>query len=228
MKIGKTLQNLRTQLGYSQREVAEQLTQKGYILTQGALSNWEVGRREPDLLRFFALCDFYGVQDIRYTFTGVKSDSYDPLAGLNENGKWHAKQLIDMLYTDPQFTQALPDQDYKIIRLYDIPVSAGSGMFLEESSYTELMLDKDKVPRGTDFAVRARGDSMEPAIYDGQILFIKKREYVEEGEIGIFSLNGDAYCKRMEKGQLISLNKKYPPIALGDDDRLAVFGKVLL
>ena len=39
---------------------------------------------------------------------------------------------------------------------------------------------------------------------------------VENGEIGIFSLNGEAYIKKLQDDQngisLISLNEKYPPI----------------
>ena len=38
---------------------------------------------------------------------------------------------------------------------------------------------------------------------------------VENGEIGIFSLNGEAYIKKLQDDQngvfLISLNEKYPP-----------------
>ena len=51
------------------------------------------------------------------------------------------------------------------------------------------------------------------------------------GEIGIFSLNGDAYIKKLQNDKdgifLISLNEKYAPIKVGENDRLDIFGKVL-
>ena len=41
-----------------------------------------------------------------------------------------------------------------------------------------------------DFGVRVAGDSMEPLYLDGQIIWIHKQETLEEGEIGVFFLEG--------------------------------------
>ncbi|MGO5544330.1 S24 family peptidase [Blautia sp. HCP3S3_H10_1] len=53
---------------------------------------------------------------------------------------------------------------------------------------------------------------MEPLYLDGQIIWIHKQETLEEGEIGVFFLDGDAYVKKYHQSdsgiQLISLNKK--------------------
>ena len=57
------------------------------------------------------------------------------------------------------------------------------------------------------------------------------REGVANGEIGIFALNGEAYIKKLKDDKdgifLISLNEKYEPIRVGENDRLDIFGKVL-
>ena len=49
--------------------------------------------------------------------------------------------------------------------------------------------------------------------------------------IGIFSLNGEAYIKKLHDDKngvfLISLNEKYPPIPVGENDRFDVLGKVV-
>ena len=54
---------------------------------------------------------------------------------------------------------------------------------------------------------------------------------VANGEIGIFALNGEAYIKKLQNDKdgifLISLNEKYAPIKVGENDRLDIFGKVL-
>ena len=51
---------------------------------------------------------------------------------------------------------------------------------------------------------------------------------VENGEIGIFSLNGEAYIKKLQDDKngvfLISLNEKYPPIPVREHD---IQGKVV-
>ena len=54
-----------------------------------------------------------------------------------------------------------------------------------------------------------------------------KYSHIEDGEIGIFYLNGDAFCKKKQGGFLISLNSKYEPISLREHDEFRVYGKVL-
>ena len=72
---------------------------------------------------------------------------------------------------------------------------------------------------------------MEPQFEDGQIAWVLQQDTLENGDIGIFSLNGDAYIKKLKDDErgvfLISFNKKYTPILIGSDDRLDIFGKVI-
>ena len=81
------------------------------------------------------------------------------------------------------------------------------------------------------FGVRISGDSMEPEFHDGQIAWVLQQESVANGEIGIFALNGEAYIKKLQNDKdgifLISLNEKYAPIKVSENDRLDIFGKVL-
>lgn len=49
------------------------------------------------------------------------------------------------------------------------------------------------MPESANFGVKISGDSMEPEFEDGQIAWVLKQDMVENGEIGIFSLNGEAY-----------------------------------
>ena len=50
---------------------------------------------------------------------------------------------------------------------------------------------------------------------------------VNEGEIGIFFLNGEGYIKRLGRGELVSLNPEYQPIRLHDYDNFRCQGRVL-
>lgn len=85
------------------------------------------------------------------------------------------------------------------------------------------------LPEDTTFGVRISGDSMEPEFHDGQIAWVLQQESVANGEIGIFALNGEAYIKKLQNDKdgifLISLNEKYAPIKVGENDRLDIFGK---
>jgi len=114
----------------------------------------------------------------------------------------------------------------KTIRLYTIPAAAGAGTFLDGDHYVELEID-ETVPSEADFALRVSGDSMEPRFYDGQVIFVKEQASLERGEIGIFSLNGDSFVKKLGRGELLSLNPRYSPIKIGELDSLYVFGKVV-
>ncbi len=116
--------------------------------------------------------------------------------------------------------------DNRRLRLYDIPVSAGRGNYLEEGSYEMIEVD-NTVPSLADYAVRVSGNSMQPRFVDQQIIFIHEQPVLEEGEIGIFCLNNDTYLKKLGKGCLISLNPEYDPIPIQDHDNFRVFGRVV-
>ena len=116
------------------------------------------------------------------------------------------------------------------VGLFDLPVSAGTSQFLDSDRFSEIEVG-DEVAANADFGVRVAGDSMEPLYLDGQIIWIHKQETLEEGEIGVFFLDGDAYVKKYHQSdsgiQLISLNKKYAPIQVTSGSTLKTFGKVV-
>ena len=116
--------------------------------------------------------------------------------------------------------------DKKLLRLYDVPVSAGGGNYLDSNDY-EMIEVESTVPGSTDYAVRISGDSMMPRFVDKQIIFVHEQPTLEEGEIGIFSLNHHAYVKKLGKGCLLSLNPHYPPIPIQEQDEFKVFGRVV-
>ncbi len=72
---------------------------------------------------------------------------------------------------------------------------------------------------------------MTPRYKNGQTIWIKEQPTLENGEIGVFLLNGSAYCKKFRhtnKGTaLISLNNAYTPIKIQESDQLYIMGKVL-
>ena len=75
------------------------------------------------------------------------------------------------------------------------------------------------------------GDSMEPVYTDKQKVFVHAQDYLNNGEIGIFSLDDNVYIKKLQDDDnghfLISLNKKYDPIPINENSNFMVLGKVL-
>ncbi|MCL2563196.1 MAG: XRE family transcriptional regulator [Oscillospiraceae bacterium] len=114
----------------------------------------------------------------------------------------------------------------RLLRLYDTPVSAGGGNYLDDGTHEMIEVD-NTVPRTADYALRVSGDSMMPRFVDSQIIFVHEQPALDEGEIGIFCFNQDVYLKKLGRGCLISLNNKYAPIPIGEHDDVRVFGKVV-
>ena len=115
--------------------------------------------------------------------------------------------------------------------VFDMPSSAGTGLYLDSDDYTTMDFDSDIIPHGADFGVRIRGDSMIPFVNDDDIVFVKSQPELEDGEIGIVVLNNSAlckkYCVRDGKVLLVSLNQKYEPIEIKEYDELHFVGKVV-
>ena len=118
----------------------------------------------------------------------------------------------------------------RILPLYRLAVSAGTGEFLDGEGADSVEVGEEVSPLA-DFGVRISGDSMEPRFVHGQIVWVKRQETLRPGEIGIFMYNGAGFCKRLERSggrvELVSLNSAYPPIRVGTADELRVFGRVV-
>ncbi len=113
------------------------------------------------------------------------------------------------------------------IPLYDLPVSAGTGIFLDGDS-TEMMPLPDAFPEGkATFALRVSGESMEPRFFDGDILLVHEQETVEQGDFGIFLADGEGYFKRFMGDCLHSLNEAYADIPLSNFQDFRCCGKVV-
>ena len=95
-----------------------------------------------------------------------------------------------------------------------------AGIPIEE---IEDIVDYEEIPaellRGGKkyFGLVLRGDSMEPRMYDGDVVIVQKQDDAESGEYVIAAVNGDhATCKRLMKYRdsiaLVSLNSKYDPM----------------
>ena len=148
-----------------------------------------------------------------------------------------ARQLVELcrLYQIRDVVSAFgetaaPRPTGRILPLYRLAVSAGTGEFLDGSDYDSVEVGEDVSPLA-DFGVRIAGDSMEPRFVHGQIVWVRRQSTLENGEIGIFLYNGAGYCKRLERSRegvaLVSLNPLYAPIRVTAEDELRLFGKVV-
>ena len=104
-----------------------------------------------------------------------------------------------------------------------VKVSAGTGEYVDDDSYEII----NTINPEADYALRISGDSMENEYCDGDIVLVRKTDCLENGDIGIFYVNGEQYCKKLDRNRLISLNPKYKPIMLENVDCFRILGKVV-
>lgn len=113
------------------------------------------------------------------------------------------------------------------VPLYDLPVSAGVGEFLTESHGVSISVPVSDRIQNQVYALRISGNSMEPKYKSGDVLLVEQVSAVDEGELGIFVLDGAGYFKQYGGDRLISLNPAYDPILLKDYDRVECCGRVV-
>lgn len=119
--------------------------------------------------------------------------------------------------------------------VYDQTAAAGLGNYLDTPQSHREQWPSLAVPRGTDFAIVISGDSMEPKIHDGDMVFVKKATKIDPGKVGIFLWRGEAYCKQLvldrqnKEVHLHSLNPKYSDIIITaeTEEDLRTIGLVL-
>ena len=101
------------------------------------------------------------------------------------------------------------------------------GSFVENEAPEQILVPECPEAEEADYVLTVTGDSMQPKFNDGDEVYVVNQQSVEIGEIGIFVINSDAFIKKLGKGQLISLNEKYKPIPLNNDDSIYCCGKVI-
>lgn len=227
--FGSRLAQLRRDSNFSQMEVARRISLNCGDITNRAVSKWENGDCLPDAEQFICLCKIYGIRDVLSTFCDIGAN--DPLFGLNKLGRERVTEYIELLKGNPEFSnKSRVVRAMRQMPLYDLPVSAGTGVFLDSDRYDLIDIDDD-VPENANIAVRISGDSMSPLYNDGQVVYVQLKPELKNGDIGVFVLNGDAYCKKFEIDDngicLISLNPAYKSIKVSDSYELRIIGKVV-
>jgi len=230
MTPGSRIRAAREAKGLTQLQLAEKI---GNISKNG-LSLWENNKNRPDFDKLIKLCEILNVSADE--ILGLKIDSNRPtLEEVERNRKIrvldeHGLEMVDFV-VDKEYARvtAKAKKKARILKVdwYSVPASAGTGTFLDSETPESILVYESSEAEEADFALSISGDSMEPEFHNGEKVFVKEQNTVEEGEIGIFIVNGDAYIKQLGKNCLISLNSRYKPIPLLADDSVYCCGKVL-
>ena len=193
-----------------ERKMTASLLASKLNMPNSAVSEWKKGKTKPSVETLIRIASIFNVS-ITWLLKG-EGETYLPTTS-NSIGN-------------------IPKRKMKI---YDLPASAGFGNYLEgDAPFSVFEFEENLIPLQADFGLRISGDSMEPNIQDAAVVWVKEQIQVDNGDIGIFIHNGDAYCKKLSidyttrQVQLISLNTHYAPITVYEYDTLKTVGKVLI
>ena len=240
MSFGQRLRSRRKDLGMSQGELAKAL---GVSLS--AVSNYENGlntMREDVLLRLFKVLDI----DPNYLYQdSLPGNSFNcsvdeealvrKYRSHDSAGQQAVHAVVDALAIGLAEQEAAPPEELRQIPLYRSPAAAGyaSPVFGDDFDYIEVT---GEVPQGAEFAVHIQGDSMQPYIQDGDVVYVN-RDPLTSGDVGIFCVDGEMLCKQYVRDRLgivylFSLNRRRSDadvVLPRDSGRTMVcFGRVLL
>jgi len=174
---------------------------------------------ERELLTYYKKLDTFGKGKV----IGKAEALAEAVAAEKKNNPPVAKPKIQICCN----SSADDDDDEKEITFYDMPVSAGTGVYLSGNYGEPLRIRRTALTDSADFALRISGDSMEPFFRDGNIAIVRYTPSIEIGDIGIFIINNEGYIKKYDSDRLISLNKEYDDILFSEYDDIRCQGRVL-
>lgn len=137
------------------------------------------------------------------------------------------KGLLKRNPSNPQDYQVLGEQEPGVVRLnlYGLAHCGRNGSLLDGNPIDKIPVASRLIPFAIHkaFLMKAKGDSMETDIHDGDLVLVKRQTHANNGQIVACVNRGECLIKQYGKGHpnvLSSLNKNYMPIVVADDFRI--------
>ena len=255
--IAERLKSLRKELNFSKRQLVSAIP-----INYSTYANYESGFREPNSEVLQVLANYFdvsldyllGVSENRQKADEIAILTDEEHAHIMEYRKvdQHAKELIALILgkekerVEAAARTAPPVEESKewiALRVFTQRASTGLGNYLHDiqknanniniDEYDTMRFMKTPISQRADFCVRIMGESMEPKICDGDIVFVKTVPRVDVDDVGIFVYEGEAFCKRLRLDAkrnmlfLESLNKSYAPRDIRNPEDLRTVGLVI-
>ena len=233
--IGSKIKEFRLKRNLTQKELAKLVN-----VGDTTIANYEKGFRSPKKDTMFDLANAFNVS-IDDLFPPIQKDSssntpqiqtiYDELKPPRQAKvlNYAERQLYEQKNEDKtkvnEVSEAIQLYSYDY---YDHPASAGTGQYLNDVRVERIELPVDI---DADFVIPIKGDSMEPDYHDGDLVFIQTSVDLNNGVIGVFNYNGDAYIKQLvidkDQAYLHSLNPAYKDMPITPDTDFRIIGEVV-
>ncbi|ORO95155.1 XRE family transcriptional regulator [Streptococcus mitis] len=235
--IGTQIKTFRKSAGFTQDELAKRLN-----TTKQTISRYEKGDRKANQDMLFELCDIFGVS-IDDFFPSQNESTQLPTSSQIQSiydQLEPPRQGKVLTYAESQLNEQKNEENTKknevsekVVQLYgydyyDHAASAGTGQYLNDVRVERIELPVDV---DADFVIPIKGDSMEPDYHDGDLVFIQTSVDLNDGVIGVFNYNGEAYIKQLvidtEQAYLHSLNPDYKDMPITPETDFRIIGEVV-
>ena len=225
--LGNAIKEIRKSKKMTQQELSELTGFK-----QNTISNHENGKRQLDEIDIRKYAEALQIEpqklfDSSQSYSSILQSITETSSKLEEDRQIivlnTAEQQLDEQNSSISNVVELFEYDY-----YDQPASAGTGQYLNDvnKETVELPVNID-----ADFVIPIYGNSMEPEYHSGDYAFIKSTVNLDDGQVGVFDLKGDAYIKQLiidgNKACLHSFNKEYKDIPIDEFSDFRIIGKVV-
>lgn len=212
MVINEKLKARRIELGLTMAEVA-----KTVGVSEATVSRWEsgnIGNMKRDRIALYAKA-----LQVSPTYIMGMDDDTTSSSPSDDLAELYAK-----------YPNIKPIKKVKIPMLGNI--ACGEPTFADEEHETYIETDGHI---NADFCLTCDGDSMEPKLLNGDIVFIRKQPEVNDGQIAAVLIEDEATLKRVYYDKpnnilrLIAENPKYDPLIYSGEqlNRIRILGKAV-
>lgn len=234
--ISDNLNKLKQEKGYNQQDIV-----KGSGISQSTLSQYFAGKRLPSKKNAEILADFFEVpiEVIDPRLSNSPAPTTSPIQTIYDQleppGQRKVITYAEKLRDEQEKRRKVKKNEVseKVVQLYgydyyDHAASAGTGQYLNDVRVERIELPVDV---DADFVIPIKGDSMEPDYHDGDLVFIQTSVDLNDGVIGVFNYNGEAYIKQLvidtEQSYLHSLNPAYKDMPITPETDFRIIGEVV-
>lgn len=251
--IAENITYFRKQRGITQKELAKEVG-----ITASTMTDYMKLRSAPSFGVIQKLANYFGVKksDIDTTFKEESTNSLpdtpdlltqqitDKVVQLTPDNKKivlrTSEELLERQKANGGTYRQKNEEETKINEVsekvvqfygydyYDHATSAGTGQYLNDVRVERIELPVDV---DADFVIPIKGDSMEPDYQDGDLVFIQTSVDLNDGVIGVFNYNGEAYIKQLvideDQAYLHSLNPEYKDMPITPETDFRIIGEVV-
>lgn len=234
--------------GKTQREVADAIS-----VSPQTFNTWCQGIALPRMGKIQKLSDYFNIEKtdlidedlsssekkhqqkdhLNYHLENHEISMMEKYRAIDDDGRSAVNYILDHEAKRAAAAQALREapaayaENITVLPTLVQRICAGTGSIGDDVLYEEGQYPAIKVPEGSQYAAAITGDSMEPEFHDGDIVFYKKVNALDFGDIGIFNINNENVIKKYGKQGLQALNPEYDKILPVADDHIVIIGKVL-